>query len=208
MIDALYAETEMTQTAEGKEFQTRMRQLEALLQEVESIADPNVRTTTGQIIQELMEFYGAGLTSLVERLAQAGELGREMIDDLAQDELVGSLFLLYGLHPQDLETRVKAALEKVRPYLATHGGNVELLGVSEDGAVRLAMRGSCNGCASSSATMKNMIEQAIYDKAPEVTAIHVDGVAQPRSAGPAGFVPVEQLIGNIARNHMAQGAPL
>ena len=47
--------------------------------------------------------------------------------------MVGGLLMLHGLHPLDLETRVRQALDQVRPYLRSHGGNVELLGVS-DGA--------------------------------------------------------------------------
>lgn len=196
----------MTATAQSNEFRTTMRQLDELLQDVETIIDPAARAKTGRIIQGLMEFHGAGLAAIFERLGQAGEAGRSVIDDLTHDELAGNLLLLYGLHPLGLETRVKAALEKVRPYLASHGGNVELLGISEEGVVRLAMQGSCHGCPSSAVTMKTTIEQAIYDNAPDVTAIQVDGAAEEHKPAPTGFVPVELLIHGSARNHL-QGVP-
>ena len=73
---------------------------------------------------------------------------------------MGGLLLLHGLHPLDLEARVRQALDKVRPYLRSHGGNVELLGVDE-GVVRLRLEGSCHGCPSSAATMRQTIEEAI-----------------------------------------------
>jgi Fe-S cluster biogenesis protein NfuA/nitrite reductase/ring-hydroxylating ferredoxin subunit len=88
--------------------------------------------------------------------------------------------MLYGLHPVDFSTRVLGALEKVRPYLQSHGGNVELMGV-DDGVVRLQMQGSCHGCPSSAMTLKLAIEEAIYDAAPDVVEIAVDGVVEARS---------------------------
>ena len=99
-----------------------------------------------------------------------------MIDSLAGDDLVGSILLLHGLHPLDLETRVRQALEKVRPLLRSHGGNVELLDLT-GGVARLRMLGSCDGCPSSAMTLKTAIEEAIYEKAPDVTAIEVDAPA-------------------------------
>ncbi len=76
-----------------------------------------------------------------------------------------------------MEARVHQALEAVRPYLHSHGGNVELLGV-EDGIVRLRLHGSCHSCPSSAVTMQQTIEEAIYGKAPEVTAVEVEGTAE------------------------------
>jgi Fe-S cluster biogenesis protein NfuA len=182
----------MTQVAENKEIQSSLRQLDELLEQIQHISDPVARDTTGRIIQSLMQFHGAALNNILEHVADAGELGQRIIDDLGQDELVSGLLLLYGLHPLDLEARVKLALEKVRPYLGSHGGNVELLRISEDGAVHLQMQGSCHSCPSSAITLKNTIEQAIYDKAPDVTAIHV--VEEPAKPTVSGFVPIEQLI--------------
>ena len=99
-----------------------------------------------------------------------------MIDAFAGDDLVGAILLLHGLHPLDLETRVRQALDKVRPLLRSHGGNVELLGLA-GGVARLRMLGSCDGCPSSAMTLKTAIEEAIFEKAPDVTAIEVEGMA-------------------------------
>jgi Fe-S cluster biogenesis protein NfuA/nitrite reductase/ring-hydroxylating ferredoxin subunit len=101
--------------------------------------------------------------------------GSEMIDRFGEDDLVASLLLLYGLHPLDVEARVLVALDKVRPYLRSHGGNVDLLGVQE-GIVRLQLQGSCNGCASSAMTLNLAIEEAIYNAAPDIVALEVEGV--------------------------------
>ena len=61
--------------------------------------------------------------------------------------------------------RVLGALDEVRPYLATHGGGVELLDVS-DGVVRLRLEGSCNGCPSSALTLQSAVDEAIMRAAP------------------------------------------
>jgi len=81
---------------------------------------------------------------------------------------------LLGINPVALETRVAAALEKARPYLQSHGGNVELASL-ENGVARVRLQGSCGSCSSSSETLKNAVESAIYDAGPEVVAV----VAEP-----------------------------
>jgi len=72
---------------------------------------------------------------------------------------------------------VRQALEEVRPYLRSHGGNVELLGV-EGEVVRLRLVGSCDSCPSSAVTMKQTIEEAIFGTAPEVAAIELEKPAE------------------------------
>ncbi|MEP6956794.1 MAG: NifU family protein, partial [Chthoniobacterales bacterium] len=101
--------------------------------------------------------------------------GQGMIDELGDDELVSSLLLVHGLHPLDLESRVRNALEKVGPRLAQHGGSVDLLGVTRDGVVRLRLAGNCHGCPSSILTLKFSIEEAIYAAAQDVTSLEVEG---------------------------------
>ncbi|MBI1762492.1 MAG: NifU family protein [Acidobacteria bacterium] len=164
-----------------KDFQQRLQKIEQLVQTIESAADPRVRASAVELMQALMELHGAGIERMLEIVFEAG--GGEIIDRLADDELAASLLLLYGLHPLDLETRVLQALDKVRPYLRSHGGNVELIGIA-DAVVRLRLQGSCNGCASSALTLKLAIEEAIYEAAPDVTGLEVEGVVgdTPRSS--------------------------
>ena len=163
----------MATKPEDREFHKRMQQIENLINEVEGFPDPRLKAQTKEIIQAILDLHEAGLSKIFEHLADAGETGQAAIDSLAGDDLVGSLMLLYGLHPLDLETRVGQALEKARPGLRAHGGNVVLLSVN-DGVVRLRMEGSCNGCPSSAVTLKTTIEETIYERAPDVTAIEVE----------------------------------
>src|SRR4051812_33895437 len=154
--------------------------METLLDEIESLKDPNARSKAAEVVQVLLELYGEGLGRMMEVVAQ-GEESERTFEAFIGDELVSHLLLLHGLHPLDVESRVVRALEEVRPYLRSHGGNVELLGV-ERGVARLRMEGSCDGCPSSAATLKLAIEEAIQKAAPDVERIEAEGVTEPKPA--------------------------
>jgi Fe-S cluster biogenesis protein NfuA len=191
-----------------QQFRDRIGRLEALLVQIEQLAHPDVQDKCREAVQTLLEFHAVGLQRIVETVAANGAAGEALLDELARDEVVGSMLVLHNLHPHDLQTRVAAALERVRPLLASHGGNVELLDVSADGAVRLKLLGSCHGCPSSQATLKNAIEEAIYATAGDVTAIHVEGVAVEQNHPPAAaFVPLGQLAGHRRELSSAHSQP-
>ncbi len=105
----------------------------------------------------------------------AGEGSPAIFDALCEDTLVENLLILHGLHPLSLEDRVEAALDSVRPYLASHEGDVEFVGVEGD-IVHVRFRGSCDGCPSSSATMKSAVERAIHERIPEIASVVADGL--------------------------------
>src|SRR5690349_2316682 len=109
-----------------------------------------------EIVHCLLEYHGSALARLISLLGRAGSAREPLIGRLAEDELVGSLLLLHGLHPATTEARVSEALDHVRPFLESHGGDVELAAVVE-GVVQLRLRGSCHGCPSSAATLKSRI---------------------------------------------------
>jgi Fe-S cluster biogenesis protein NfuA len=166
----------MAAPAKDRDFQKRMGRIESLIHEAELYQDPKASANTREIVQAMMELHGAGLERMLEKISEAGDRGQEMIDSLSRDDLVASLLLLYDLHPLDLDTRVRQGIERARPFLRSHGGDVELLGVA-DGVVRLRLLGSCDSCPSSSVTLKTAVEEAIYQKAPDVIAIEVEKVA-------------------------------
>jgi Fe-S cluster biogenesis protein NfuA len=168
----------------------RIQHLETLIHNLEQLPDPAARDQARELVQTLLDFHGTALGRLLERVADMGEPGRALIASLANDDIVSSLLLLYGLHPLDLETRVEQALEQVRPLLRSHHGDVALLGVI-DGVVRLRMQGSCHGCPSSALTLKNAIEQAIYAAAPDVTVIEVEGVVDAPPSHLLQIVPLD-----------------
>jgi Fe-S cluster biogenesis protein NfuA/nitrite reductase/ring-hydroxylating ferredoxin subunit len=160
--------------------QERVARIETLLGEIETLADPHAKSKAAEMAQVLLELYGEGLARMMEVVAQ-GEESERAFKVFAEDELISHLLLLHGLHPLDVETRVVQALEEVRPYLESHGGNVELLGV-EGGVARVRMEGSCDGCPSSAVTLKLAIEEAVLKAAPDLEGIEAEGVTEPKPA--------------------------
>lgn len=145
-------------------------EVDARLGQLESLADPSARQEALGAVRSLVELYGAGLERLVTMLHASDP---SLPGTLADDPIVSHLLLMHDLHPVPVEQRVQKALDSVRPYIESHGGSVELLGV-ESGVVRLRMDGSCKGCPSSSETLKNAIEEAIYREAPDVLEVQAD----------------------------------
>ena len=176
----------MTDTLDAREFQARLKRLDALLQGVERLANPSLRAQTLEIVQAILDLHGAGLERILGHLVEAGEAGAAALDACARDEVAGGLLLLHGLHPLRVEERVHLALEQVRPYLHSHGGNVEFLGIGGDGVARLRLVGSCHGCPSSAMTMKQTIEEAILGRAPDVAAVEVEGETSSPMTTPDG----------------------
>lgn len=157
------------------------QRVEQLLGKLAGTGNPTVMETAEELVGSLLEFYGAGLARIIE-LIEDGPNGDLIMRQLTDDGLVAGLLALHELHPEDTEQRVHNALEKVRPYLGSHSGDVELLGVDEEGVVHLKLGGSCNGCPSSLVTVKMAIEKSIQDVAPEVTGIEVEGVVEEPTA--------------------------
>jgi Fe-S cluster biogenesis protein NfuA len=165
------------------ESQQLIQRIDELVRQLETVSDPHVQGLAVELLQSLMELNGAGIERMLELTAETGAAGHALIEDFGRDEMVRGLLLLYGLHPVALETRVLEALDKVRPYLHSHGSNVDLLGI-EEGVVRLRFEGSGKSCPSTATTLKLAVEEAIYEAAPDVTEIEAEGVlAAPASSG-------------------------
>jgi Fe-S cluster biogenesis protein NfuA len=162
------------------------------------------RERAEELVRLVADLYGAGLERLLDLLYDQGALTDDALDAIAGDELVAGLLLVHGLHPYDVVTRIERALAGVRPYLGSHGGDVELLEVSADGVARLRMLGSCDGCPSSSVTLKLAVEGAIEAAAPEITAIEVEEPAA-RPAGGA-VIPVSALFSRLTDTAGPAGA--
>lgn len=155
-----------------------------------------VRERTEQLAGELTELYGAALQRVVSIAAAADPT---LIDRFAADDLVASLLLVHGLHPHGIERRIEDALDGVRPYLGSHGGDVALLEVVVDGAdgatVRLRFAGSCKSCPSSAVTLEFAVEDAIRAAAPEVVAIEV--VAAEQDSSTSGLISADSLLARV-----------
>ena len=170
--------------------------IDALLAEAEALPG-RPGELLGELAGALVDLYGEGLARIV------GGLNGDAAT-LAGDEVVAHLLLLHGLHPEPLEARVRTALEEVAPYLGSHGGGVELVGV-EGGVVRLRLEGSCNGCPSSRTTLELAVEDAIRKAAPDVEGIEAEGAASPDVGPPLLQIEVPAQRGSwTAAGSMAE----
>ncbi|UXA08729.1 NifU family protein [Mycobacterium sp. SMC-2] len=151
---------------------------------------PAAQDRARELVREVVGLYGAGL----ERIMRLGD--GALAERLATDDLVASLLLVHGLHPHDVHRRVSEALDRVRPYLGSHGGDVELIGVDGD-TVRLAFTGSCRSCPSSAVTLELAVEDAVSAAAPEVSSIEV--VTAPNGKA-ASVIPAESLMAHVKSN--------
>ena len=173
-----------------------VERVQELLGSLDEIADPVAQARVQELVGTVLELYGAGLDRILGVLADAGEAGLPIRDALLDDGIVASLLLIHGLYPIPLEERVMQALDSMRPFLASHGGNVELVSV-EEGVARLRLEGSCNGCPSSAATLENALKEAIEEAAPDLLGLEVEGVVgleKKESDGPPGLsLPMVQV---------------
>jgi len=141
------------------------------------MASPPAWERVEELLRVVLDLYTGGFERILAVLGEGGPAGEALLRQLADDQLVASLLVLHGLHPDDLPSRVQKALVRVRPYLGSHGGDIEVVEADpHSGVVRLRMRGSCDGCPSSAITVKLAVEGAIRELAPEVTSIEVEGV--------------------------------
>ncbi len=153
---------------ESEQLIARVQELTGRLEDLD---DPACRDLAEELTAAVVQMYGAGLERIVE-LADAGTR-----DEMAKDELVSGLLMIHDLYPVPIEERVKEALDSVRPYMESHGGNVELLGV-EDGIAKLRLEGSCKSCRASSSTLELAVRQALEEAAPDLDGMDVEGIVE------------------------------
>jgi Fe-S cluster biogenesis protein NfuA/nitrite reductase/ring-hydroxylating ferredoxin subunit/phenylpyruvate tautomerase PptA (4-oxalocrotonate tautomerase family) len=151
-------------------------QLIARVQELtgrlEDLDDAACRELAEELTGAVVQMYGAGLERIVELIEDD-----ETRDRLAADELVAGLLMIHDLYPVPIEERVMQALDTVRPYMESHGGNVELLGI-EDGVAKLRLEGSCKSCRASSSTLELAVRQALQEAAPDLLGMDVEGIVE------------------------------
>ena len=163
----------------------RVARLDVLLERLEQSAGP-VAELALETVEALMQVYGAALQRVMEQVCTTHAL----VASLTGDEVLGHLLVLHGLHPEPVEKRAARALEEVRPYIRSHGGDVELGGI-EGGVARVHLSGTCRGCPSSSATLERVITDAVLAAAPELSG--VEAAPAPEGRRPLTALPVRAL---------------
>ncbi len=176
--------------ASEKEFQEKIRQLGTLVSELNEAPEGGSKVAAREMVQLLMEVHGAGLERIMELVFESGEQGEAIIHRLGQDPIARNLLLLYSLHPDDMETRILKALDEAKARLRKHNTDVEVISI-HDGAVQLRLLTSSHACGSTTKTLQSIVEESIYELAPDLTSLAILG-SEDDSA--SGFVPLENLL--------------
>ena len=158
-----------------------------LIEKVEMLPAGPAQNLAQECIQEMLGFYGKGLKRILKIISDGNSTAaKDIYNDLIEDSFINGLLLIHDLHPLDLKTRLFKALDKVKPYMDSHGGSIELVSL-EDGVARLKLVGNCNGCPSSSSTLELGIREAIEELCPDLASLKVEGVtASPKREHPGG----------------------
>lgn len=152
--------------------------IQELIARIDALAHPEAGALLQECMQAVLAFYGEGLARVLEVVKGAAPDGEKICDALARDNVVRGFLLIHGLHPLSLETRLRGALDKVRPYLKSHGGDVALVRLQNDVAL-LRLVGHCESCPSSAVTLELALKQAIEEACPDLLGFDVEGVDAP-----------------------------
>jgi len=155
--------------------------IEWLQAELEALPDARPRGLAEELVSAVLELHGEALERMLELVDHAGSAGVPIREAMVEDGVVASILLIHDLYPVSLAERVDEALASVQPYMESHGGGVDVLSL-ENGVVRLRLKGSCDGCAASSATLELAIKKALMESAPDLVGLEVEGAVEPPSA--------------------------
>jgi Fe-S cluster biogenesis protein NfuA len=171
-------------TGNGEDPQQALHRLEELIRALNAHTDPAAKETARELLTLVLDLHGMGLAKLMGIVTTA-EGGTAILARLVDDEQIRAMLLLHGLHPDDLETRVRRAVDRLRPHVGIHGLRLDVVEIAS-GTVRLRLHGS--GAATIKApllwTLPGEIEDAVVEAAPDVEKILIDGLA-PQDAAAA-----------------------
>jgi hypothetical protein len=166
--------------ADGKSLEQSIGRIDELILTVEALPDPAARAVAVELVQAVMSLHAAALERLLETLDPAA------VQAIAADEVLSRVLVLHGLHPDDCETRLARALDKLHTYYDSRGAGLEVLEAGRD-LVRVRVTARRSGSASAA---RQAIEDAIYEAAPEVGGVIVEGGEEQAE----GFVPLSSLL--------------
>jgi Fe-S cluster biogenesis protein NfuA len=157
------------------------KRLQGLIEQIQSQTNPAARALLQECFQTLLAFYGEGLSRMLSYIESAGAAGQEVLERLTGDSAVSGLLLIHGLHPVALGERLQRALEKVRPYMQSHGGDIQLLSL-ENEVARVRLEGTCKSCPSSAITLELAVRRAVEEACPDLLGFEVVGAGRESTA--------------------------
>lgn len=145
-------------------FEELIARLEELFGEIENLPEP--------VHGIVLEFLDGIDTLHREAVYRLGFALSDRLPELREDQAIAWLFDAYGVGV-DAQAAAESALESIRPYIHSHGGDVEVLSV-EAGVVHVRLSGACSGCTASAITLKQGVEDALQAGFPGFVALTVE----------------------------------
>lgn len=167
---------------EKREQQAALRHLEDLIESLDQVQDPAARESARELVELILDLHSVALARLIA-VVTGSEGGATILARLAEDDRVRPLLLLHSLHPEDVETRVRRAAERLRPHLGVLGLRLEIVRI-DNGKARLQVRPSDGATVKASLlwTLPMEIEAAIVEAAPDIEEVVIDGLDPPGMA--------------------------
>jgi len=150
--------------------------LEELVGALDALADQTAASMARELVQLVLELHGAALSSMFETI-EADPAGERLIGTLLGDTGVEGVLLLHGLHPHELEARVRAALDRLHPYLGLQGVAVEGFDIADGRlSVRLGPSDAGPYRQGSAEAIRQQVEAAVFAVAPDLAALDIEGL--------------------------------
>jgi len=161
--------------ADGRDLDQALIRVEELIGTLNALPD-SAREMARELLSLVLDLHGIGLARLMAIVSNT-EGGAAIVARLGENEQVRAILLLHGLHPDDLETRVRRAVDRLRPHLGVRGLRLSVVEIAR-GTVRLRIDRSAGGSiqASTLLTLPAEIENAVIEAAPDAEAIRIDGL--------------------------------
>ncbi|HVM35992.1 MAG TPA: NifU family protein [Actinomycetota bacterium] len=160
-----------------------------LIGELDAEADPELRGKVFELLDWIDGFHREAVTRIV------GLLPFDAFQALREDPVIDRLIETYSEdeeEPEDLAESLEEALDEIRPYLHSHGGEMEVLDVT-GGVVRLRLMGSCDGCPSSTITLTQGVEKILKERWPGFRKIEVEGLEEEKKETPQKLLQIQTL---------------
>lgn len=158
---------------ERPRLQEALARIDALVSALDRIADAGARDAARELLELILDLHGLALARAMAIVTSA-EDGKELAERLAREEQVRAVLLLHGLHPEPLEERVRKAVEHLRPALESLGCRMRLVEVRAATA-RLRVEGALRLEAPRVLQLRQQIEAALIDEAPDLNGIVIEG---------------------------------
>ncbi|HFD13240.1 MAG TPA: hypothetical protein ENJ32_12345 [Crenotrichaceae bacterium] len=166
----------------------------AHLEEIVSEWDEQKRGTVEALKRAIDDLNREALSRLIRAL-KASPATQDALRDAVSDQVVYAVMRYHQLIKPSLDERIENALESVRPFLKSHGGDVELVQVVAPDQVTIRLVGACDGCPASALTLTEGVEKAIREYCPEITRIiKAKGGASVRAGASSGTDSTESTV--------------